>query len=51
MKAIVARRSLIGGEIAVPKEQLIRVVMKQTQGDAAAVGWKFRPLVGRSVDD
>ena len=33
-----------------PKEQLIGVLMKQTQGDDNT-GWKFRPLVGQTVDD
>ena len=34
-----------------PKEQLIGVLMKQTQGDDDNTGWKFRPLVGQTVDD
>jgi CubicO group peptidase (beta-lactamase class C family) len=34
-----------------PKEQLIGVLMKQTQGANDNTGWKFRQLVGQTVDD
>jgi len=34
-----------------PKEQLIGVLMKQTQGGNDDTGWKFRQLVGQTVDD
>ena len=34
-----------------PKEQLIGVLMKQTQGGDDNTGWKFRQLVGQTVDD
>jgi CubicO group peptidase (beta-lactamase class C family) len=34
-----------------PKEQLIGVLMKQTQGGNDNTGWKFRQLVGQTVDD
>jgi CubicO group peptidase (beta-lactamase class C family) len=35
-----------------PKEQLIGVLMKQTQGPVNdQTGWKFRQMVGASVDD
>lgn len=35
-----------------PKEDLIGVLMKQTQGATSdSTGWKFRLLVGQSVDD
>lgn len=34
-----------------PKEGLIGILMKQTQGGNDDTGWKFRLLVGQSVDD
>ena len=34
-----------------PKEKLIGVLMKQTQGGNDNTGWKFRQLVGQTVDD
>lgn len=34
-----------------PREKLIGVLMKQTQGGDDNTGWKFRQLVGQSVDD
>ncbi len=35
-----------------PKEQIIGVLLKQTQGNSSdQTGWKFRQLVGASVDD
>lgn len=35
-----------------PKEQIIGVLMKQTQGPVSdQTGWKFRQLVGAAVDD
>lgn len=34
-----------------PKEQLIGVLMKQTQGGSDNTGWKFRQVVGQTVDD
>lgn len=34
-----------------PKENLIGVLMKQTQGGNDNTGWKFRQLVGQTVDD
>jgi CubicO group peptidase (beta-lactamase class C family) len=34
-----------------PKENLIGILMKQTQGGNDDTGWKFRLLVGQSVDD
>lgn len=35
-----------------PKEKIIGVIMKQTQGDVDDnTGWMFRQLVGQSVDD
>jgi len=35
-----------------PKEQIIGILMKQTQGNVNDnTGWKFRQLVGQSVDD
>ncbi len=34
-----------------PKEGLIGILMKQTQGGSDDTGWKFRLLVGQSVDD
>ncbi len=34
-----------------PKEGLIGVLMKQTQGGNDDTGWKFRQLVGQLVDD
>ncbi|MCW5559913.1 MAG: serine hydrolase, partial [Verrucomicrobiae bacterium] len=34
-----------------PKEQLIGILMKQTQGGDDDTGWRFRLLVGQSVDD
>lgn len=35
-----------------PKEQIIGILMKQTQGtDKDETGWKFRQLVGQAVDD
>jgi len=34
-----------------PKEQLIGVLMKQTQGGNDDTAWRFRLLVGQSVDD
>lgn len=34
-----------------PEEQLIGILMKQTQGGADDTGWKIRLLVGQAVDD
>ncbi len=35
-----------------PKEQIIGVLMKQTQGPVKdETGWKFRQLVGQTIDD
>ncbi len=35
-----------------PKEEIIGILMKQTQGtDSDNTGWKFRQLVGQAVDD
>jgi CubicO group peptidase (beta-lactamase class C family) len=35
-----------------PKEQIIGILMKQTQGtDTDNTGWKFKQLVGQAVDD
>ncbi|MDX2032148.1 MAG: serine hydrolase domain-containing protein [Blastocatellia bacterium] len=34
-----------------PKENVIGILMKQTQGGNDDTGWKFRLLVGQSVDD
>ncbi len=34
-----------------PKEGLIGILMKQTQGGNDETGWKFRQLVGQLVDD
>ncbi len=34
-----------------PQEKLIGVLMKQTQGGNDNTGWKFRQLVGQTVDD
>jgi CubicO group peptidase (beta-lactamase class C family) len=34
-----------------PQEELIGVLMKQTQGANEDTGWKFRLLVGQAVDD
>lgn len=35
-----------------PKEQVIGVIMKQTQGVATdPTGWKFKQLVGQAIDD
>ena len=35
-----------------PKEQIIGILMKQTQGtETDDTGWKFRQLVGQAVDD
>jgi CubicO group peptidase (beta-lactamase class C family) len=34
-----------------PKEQVIGVLMKQTQGGNDNTGWMFRQLVGQTVDD
>jgi len=35
-----------------PKEKIIGILMKQTQGtDKDETGWKFRQLVGQAVDD
>jgi CubicO group peptidase (beta-lactamase class C family) len=34
-----------------PKEGLIGILMKQTQGGNDQTGWKFRQLVGQIVDD
>jgi CubicO group peptidase (beta-lactamase class C family) len=34
-----------------PKEEVIGVLMKQTQGGDDNTGWKFRQLVGQAVDD
>jgi CubicO group peptidase (beta-lactamase class C family) len=34
-----------------PKEGLLGVLMKQTQGGNDNTGWKFRQLVGQTVDD
>jgi CubicO group peptidase (beta-lactamase class C family) len=35
-----------------PKEKIIGILMKQTQGTKSDnTGWKFRQLVGQAVDD
>ena len=35
-----------------PKEQVIGIIMKQTQGDIKdETGWKFRQMVGAAIDD
>jgi CubicO group peptidase (beta-lactamase class C family) len=35
-----------------PKEKIIGILMKQTQGPVTdETGWKFRLLVGQAVDD
>jgi hypothetical protein len=34
-----------------PKEQILGVFMKQTQGGDDNTGWKFRQLVGQTIDD
>lgn len=34
-----------------PKENIVGVLMKQTQGGNDETGWKFRQLVGQLVDD
>ena len=35
-----------------PKENVIGIIMKQTQGaNTDSTGWKFRQLVGQSIDD
>lgn len=35
-----------------PKEKIIGIIMKQTQGPVSdETGWKFRQLVGQSIDD
>ena len=35
-----------------PQEQVIGIIMKQTQGDVKdQTGWKFRQMVGASIDD
>ncbi|MCG2460860.1 beta-lactamase family protein [Flavobacteriaceae bacterium F89] len=35
-----------------PQEQIIGIIMKQTQGDVNdETGWKFRQMVGASIDD
>ena len=34
-----------------PRENIVGVLMKQTQGGNDDTGWKFRQLVGASVDD
>lgn len=35
-----------------PKEQIIGILMKQTQGPVNdQTGWKFRQMVGAAVDD
>ncbi|MBX3731448.1 MAG: beta-lactamase family protein [Verrucomicrobiae bacterium] len=34
-----------------PREQLIGILMKQTQGASDDTSWRFRLLVGQSVDD
>ena len=34
-----------------PKEQVIGILMKQTQGINDQTGWKFRQLVGQAIDD
>jgi len=35
-----------------PKEKIIGILMKQTQGtESDNTGWKFRQLVGQAVDD
>src|SRR5690606_18617226 len=35
-----------------PQEQVIGIIMKQTQGDVKdETGWKFRQMVGAAVDD
>lgn len=40
------------GYFADPKEKIIGVIMKQTQGPISDnTGWKFHQLVGQSVDD
>ena len=34
-----------------PKENIVGVLMKQTQGGNDDTGWKFRQLVGAAVDN
>ena len=35
-----------------PKERIVAVIMKQTRGPVSdETGWKFRLLVGQSIDD
>lgn len=35
-----------------PKEKIIGIIMKQTQGPVSdQTGWKFKQLVGQAVDD
>ena len=35
-----------------PKENVIGIIMKQTQAASTdSTGWKFRQLVGQSIDD
>jgi CubicO group peptidase (beta-lactamase class C family) len=34
-----------------PKERTIGILMKQTQGGNDSTGWKFRQLVGQTIDD
>ena len=35
-----------------PKEQVIGILMKQTQGDSGdQTAWKFRQLIGQAIDD
>lgn len=34
-----------------PKEEIVGILMKQTQGGNDDTGWKFRLLVGQAVDD
>jgi len=40
------------GYFADPKERIVAVIMKQTRGPVSdETGWKFRLLVGQSIDD
>jgi CubicO group peptidase (beta-lactamase class C family) len=35
-----------------PKEKMIGIIMKQTQGDNNdQTGWKFRQMAGAAIDD
>jgi CubicO group peptidase (beta-lactamase class C family) len=35
-----------------PKEKVIGIIMKQTQGPTGdETGWKFRTLIGQAIDD